>query len=86
MGKKRIIQRSEEELIKEREKVDAKVRKEIAVDSSPHVKEGSVYIFSSYNNTILTLTDLNGNALIWKSAGSIGFKGAKKRRRSPLQK
>ena len=78
MGKKRIIQQSEKELIAETEKVEAKTRKEAKVEPLQRVKEGRVYIFSSYNNTIITLTDNQGNVLSWTSAGSIGFKGTKK--------
>ncbi|MFH1841509.1 MAG: 30S ribosomal protein S11 [Candidatus Nealsonbacteria bacterium] len=77
MGKKRIIQQTEEELLKEREKVDSAVKKEVKT-SSQKVREGKVYISSSYNNTIITLTDLKGDVLAWKSAGNIGFKGNKK--------
>jgi small subunit ribosomal protein S11 len=78
MGKKRIIQKTEEELLKERETVEAKVRKEVKMEAPTKIKEGRVYIFSSYNNTIITLTDSQGNTLCWASAGSIGFKGTKK--------
>ncbi|MCX6724213.1 MAG: 30S ribosomal protein S11 [Candidatus Staskawiczbacteria bacterium] len=39
---------------------------------------GKIYIASSYNNTILTLTNSKGQVLAWKSAGSVGFKGTKK--------
>ncbi len=78
MGKKRIIKQSADELIKEREKVDAKAKKEIKVSASKRVVEGRVYISTSYNNTIMTLTDAYGNVLGWVSAGNIGFKGAKK--------
>jgi small subunit ribosomal protein S11 len=42
------------------------------------VFEGNVYIQATFNNTIVTITDLKGNALSWCSAGSLGFKGAKK--------
>jgi small subunit ribosomal protein S11 len=42
------------------------------------VVEGNVYIQATFNNTIVTITDLNGNALSWCSAGSLGFRGAKK--------
>jgi len=77
MGKKRIIKQTEEELLKEREKVEAKVKKETK-ETLKKIKEGRIYIFSSYNNTIITLTDLKGNVLAWVSAGSIGFKGTKK--------
>lgn len=37
-----------------------------------------VYIHSSFNNTIVTITDERGNTLIWETAGSSGFKGTKK--------
>jgi small subunit ribosomal protein S11 len=78
MGKKRIIKKSEEELIKEREKVEAGVKKDVKIKASAGTTEGCVYISSSYNNTIITLTDSKGSVLAWASAGSIGFKGAKK--------
>lgn len=78
MGKKRIIAKDEKELLAEREKVDQRLKKEIAVKVSSRETRGRVYIFSSYNNTIMTLTDIAGNTLFWKSAGSIGFKGTKK--------
>jgi small subunit ribosomal protein S11 len=77
MGKKRIVSQTEAELLKEREKVEAKVKKEVK-GPAQKVKEGRIYIFSSYNNTTLTLTDLQGNVLGWTSAGTIGFKGTKK--------
>jgi len=78
MGKKRIIQKTKEELLAEREKIESKMKKEIKVASSLRVKEGNIYIASSYNNTLITLTDPQGNVLTWVSAGSIGFKGTKK--------
>ncbi|MHB9133429.1 MAG: 30S ribosomal protein S11 [Armatimonadota bacterium] len=42
------------------------------------VVEGNAYIQSTFNNTIVTITDLNGDVLGWASSGSIGFKGTKK--------
>jgi len=79
MGKKRIIKKTEEELIKEREDIESKLRKEAEVkESLKKIKEGRVYISSSYNNTIMTLTDPKGSVLAWASAGNIGFKGTKK--------
>ena len=79
MGKKRVIKKTEEELLKEREKVEAAVRKEVKVKPTiGKITEGRMYISSSYNNTIITLTDLEGNVLSWVSAGSVGFKGTKK--------
>lgn len=42
------------------------------------VYEGKVFIQATFNNTIVTITDLNGNAISWSSAGGLGFRGAKK--------
>lgn len=39
---------------------------------------GAAHIHSTVNNTIVTITDLNGNAITWSSAGAIGYKGSKK--------
>lgn len=41
-------------------------------------EKGLIYIYSTKNNTIITLTDLNGNTKFWSSAGSIGFKNSRK--------
>ena len=43
-----------------------------------NVEAGAAHIRSTYNNTIVTITDTNGNALSWASAGELGFKGSKK--------
>lgn len=42
------------------------------------VTKGKIFINSTYNNTIVSVTDTNGNVLMWCSAGKIGFKGSKK--------
>jgi small subunit ribosomal protein S11 len=42
------------------------------------VYEGNVYIQATFNNTIVTVTDLKGNAISWASSGGLGFRGAKK--------
>ena len=42
------------------------------------VERGATHIRSSFNNTIVTITDLQGNALSWASAGGLGFRGSKK--------
>jgi small subunit ribosomal protein S11 len=39
---------------------------------------GRVHVFASFNNTIVTVTDPDGNTLCWGSAGSVGFKGSRK--------
>ncbi len=78
MGKKRIITKTEEELLKEREKVEESLKKEVKLKPSQKIREGRIYVLASYNNTIITLTDIRGNVLAWASAGNIGFKGTKK--------
>src|SRR4030042_5031210 len=78
MGKKRIITTTKEELLKEREKIDESLRREVKVKFGKRVTEGKVYISVSYNNTLITLTDPDGNVLTWSSAGNIGFKNTKK--------
>jgi small subunit ribosomal protein S11 len=77
MGKKRVVVKSEKELLEERERIERKLQKEVK-KAPQKAREGRLYISSSYNNTILTLTDSQGNVLHWASAGSIGFKGTKK--------
>lgn len=42
------------------------------------VDKGQAHIQSSFNNTLVTITDMNGNAISWSSAGSLGFKGLRK--------
>ena len=43
-----------------------------------HVPHGQVHIRASFNNTIITVTDMQGNTLCWASSGSSGFKGSRK--------
>ncbi|HBA37140.1 MAG TPA: 30S ribosomal protein S11 [Firmicutes bacterium] len=43
------------------------------------VTEGQAHIQSTYNNTVVTITDIEGNAISWASAGTIGYKGSKKK-------
>lgn len=79
MGKKHIIEKNQEEVVKEQEKIDKSVGKEVKIKSGVlNTAGGKIFITSTYNNTILTLTNSKGQVLAWKSAGSVGFKGAKK--------
>jgi small subunit ribosomal protein S11 len=43
-----------------------------------NISEGVVHIHSTFNNTIVTITDYQGNVISWSSAGSMGFKGSRK--------
>lgn len=78
MGKKQITETNKEEAIKESESVEKAVAKDAVKSTVQRVSEGKVYVSSSYNNTIITLTNNRGQVLAWKSAGSVGFKGTKK--------
>ena len=44
-----------------------------------NVPEGQAHIHVTYNNTIITITDMDGNTVSWASAGTIGYKGSKKK-------
>ena len=43
-----------------------------------NVEKGAAHIRSTFNNTIITITDMNGNAVSWASAGELGYKGSRK--------
>jgi len=78
MGKKQVSEQNKEDSIKESDAVEAAVKKESKVKLTERVSEARVYVSSSYNNTIVTLTNARGQVLATKSAGAVGFKGAKK--------
>ena len=46
--------------------------------SKRQVEKGRVYVTATFNNTIVTVTDMTGNTLCWGSSGGVGFKGARK--------
>lgn len=43
-----------------------------------NIERGAAHIQSTFNNTIVTISDINGNAISWASAGGLGFRGSKK--------
>ena len=43
-----------------------------------NIEKGQAHIHSSFNNTIVTITDVQGNAISWASSGGLGFKGSRK--------
>lgn len=43
-----------------------------------HIEAGAAHIRSTFNNTIVTISDLNGNTISWASAGGLGFRGSRK--------
>jgi small subunit ribosomal protein S11 len=60
------------------EKPDEKVAAPKRRKSKKMVSEGVAHIHSTFNNTIVTITDPVGNVVAWSSAGSVGFKGSRK--------
>ena len=60
----------------------AKAQKKGAVSRkrrvSKNIEKGAAHIRSSFNNAMVTITDLEGNALSWASSGGLGFRGSKK--------
>lgn len=54
----------------QKKRVGKKVRK--------HIANGTAHIQTTFNNTIITITDTTGNVIAWSSAGSLGFKGSRK--------
>ncbi len=57
----------------------AKVTKKVTKKRvKKNIERGQAHIQSSFNNTIVTLTDAQGNALSWASAGGLGFRGSRK--------
>lgn len=63
---------------KENEKAKKRPGKKRKKKEKKTVKSGKAYVRATYNNTIVTLTDMQGNVLSWASAGIAGFKGPKK--------
>jgi small subunit ribosomal protein S11 len=55
-------------------KVNVKVKRK----DKKNIPEGIVYIYSTFNNTVITISDKQGNTLSWSSAGVLGFKGSRK--------
>lgn len=49
-----------------------------------NVSEGIAHVHASFNNTIITITDRQGNALSWATSGGAGFKGSRKRDRKSV--
>ena len=52
--------------------------KKVARRNRKNIEKGAAHIHSSFNNTIVTITDTQGNVISWASAGELGFRGSKK--------
>lgn len=78
MGKKKVIQKTQEELIKESEQVETTAASKASQSAKHGVEKGRIYINATFNNTMITVTNEKGNVITWMSAGSLGFSGPKK--------
>ena len=57
---------------------DIEKPKVVKAKGSKNVHTGIAHVLSTFNNTIVTITDMNGNVIGWSSAGKVGFKGSRK--------
>lgn len=78
MGKKKIATKTEEAVLKEGASTETAIARQKVHKTRQRIESGRVYIQVSYNNTIITATDIKGNVLAWVTAGSLGFSGPKK--------
>jgi len=81
LGKKKIVAQTEQDALKEEQQLASAQKKAAATQQtfkSNRVEKARAYIKSSYNNTILTITDLRGDVFAKASSGALGFKGPKK--------
>jgi small subunit ribosomal protein S11 len=74
MGKKRVIEKGVETTEKKESVIVSPKGKKV----SRRIETGRIYIRSSYNNTMITVTDDKGQVVTWATAGSLGFSGPKK--------
>lgn len=78
MGKKKIGTQDGTEAINQAGAVETAVAAASTKTVGKKLDQGRVYVKASYNNTIISVTDDNGNLVAWSTAGSLGFKGPKK--------
>ncbi|MEK7193335.1 MAG: 30S ribosomal protein S11 [Patescibacteria group bacterium] len=78
MGKKKVAEKKSDVVVKEK---SSSVAQEVPLSVSKKgkkIQNGRIYIKASYNNTLVSVTDMTGNLVTWASAGSLGFSGPKK--------
>lgn len=67
-----------EDVFKELDPSAGEAPKIVKAKGSKNVHSGIVHVLATFNNTIVTVTDLNGNVLGWSSSGKVGFRGSRK--------
>ena len=79
LQKKAVIKEDVSESLKEQEKIESNIKKSSgSASASKKFESSKFYIASTYNNTIITVTDDKGAVLAWSSSGNLGFKGPRK--------
>lgn len=80
MGKKRVAEKTKDELLKDGAKavVASEDKAGDRISRQRRYGSGRVYVHASYNNTIITVTSDKGEVIAWMSAGTLGFSGPKK--------
>ncbi|MBI3588980.1 MAG: 30S ribosomal protein S11 [Candidatus Liptonbacteria bacterium] len=78
MGKKKVTTQTADDILKENEGVDQAASRTKSSRKNKRIDRGRVYIKTSFNNTLVSVTDQSGNLVAWVSAGSLGFSGPKK--------
>jgi small subunit ribosomal protein S11 len=80
MGKKKVTTQSGDATAKAADGAApaAVAAKPAAGKKSKKIQAGKVYVNASYNNTVVTITDMQGNVIAWASSGSLGFGGPRK--------
>ena len=69
---------AKEQVKKGKEQVKKGKKKTFKKKEKKHVPTGLVHIQASFNNTVVTISDVNGNVVSWSSSGSLGFRGSRK--------
>ena len=78
MGKVKVITKEGENKVEESEKATETVVRSSSKSPKKKIVSGTLNVEATFNNTKVVLSDKDGNTLFWTSAGSLGFKGAKK--------
>ena len=76
---KKNVNKNENKVTEEKSeniKVDSKIKKKKKVKKN--ISSGIAFVYSTFNNTIISISDENGNVVSWSSAGAKGFKGSRK--------
>ena len=75
MGKVKLAQAKPDNNVSEKTAAAAGAS---AKKSKKFIEKGRIYINASFNNTVITVTDMSGNVIAWATAGALGFSGPKK--------